>query len=202
MAMNSECGEPLKPATEEAGASNSEESPSWVIQAATINNLDELVALEEACFSDPWSRKSFEAELGGNQFSRVLLISDFNGEMKTQAIGYICVWLVFEEIRFMNLAVHPKFRRQGLAKQLICKALTLGLEADCYRGMLEVRQTNSGARNLYESFNFKTYGIRKSYYTNPTEDAILMSLEPLAARLKKDECGRVFGSQESIHSIS
>ena len=149
------------------------------IQVATIENLDALVALEEACFSVPWSRKSFEAELEGNKFSRVSIVLQSNPATEVKAIGYICAWMVFEEIRFLNLAVHPEFRRMGLARQLISKAITVGIEEGCCRGMLEVRASNHDARSLYESFHFQPHATRKSYYTNPTEDAILMTLEPL-----------------------
>ena len=179
-------------------------SNHWTIQGATFGNLDELVALEEACFSVPWSRKSFEAELEGNQFSRVLMIPHPEYGRKVQAIAYICVWIVFEEIRFLNLAVHPEFRRQGLASHLIREALRLGAEAGCCRGMLEVRETNTSARNLYESFNFRAYATRKSYYTNPTEDAILMTLEPLGPLVneRNEPRDKSVGSQTTIHRIS
>ena len=151
-----------------------------LIRRATLENLDALVALEESCFSVPWSRKSFEAELEGNQFSRVLIIPHSEGSQKVQVIGYICAWIIFEEIRFLNVAVHPEFRRQGLARQLIREVLRLGSAAGCCRGMLEVRETNTAAKNLYESFHFLTYATRKSYYTNPTEDAILMIRQSLS----------------------
>lgn len=172
------------------------------IQRASIENLDVVVALEEACFSVPWSRKNFEAELEGNQFSRVLIIPHPEYGQKVQVIAYICVWVVFEEIRFLNLAVHQEFRRQGLARQLIGEAIRLGIEENSCRGMLEVRESNDAAIKLYEHFKFQEYARRKSYYTNPTEDAILMILEPLAVLRKEDESGRSFGSQASIHVIS
>jgi ribosomal-protein-alanine N-acetyltransferase len=149
------------------------------IQVATLENINALVALEEACFSVPWSRKSFEAELEGNQFSRVFIVPHPKFRPEVKVMGYICAWMVFEEIRFLNLAVHPEFRRMGLATQLISQAITIGTEEGCCRGMLEVRASNQAARNLYESFHFQPHATRKSYYTNPTEDAILMTLEPL-----------------------
>lgn len=160
-------------------------SEKWKIHVATLENLDALVALEEACFSVPWSRKSFEAELEGNQFSRVFIVPHPKCVEETQAIGYICAWMVFEEIRFLNLAVHPEFRRMGLATQLISQAMTIGKEEGCCRGMLEVRASNQAARSLYESFHFQPYATRKSYYTDPTEDAILMTLEPLVLSSQK-----------------
>jgi [ribosomal protein S18]-alanine N-acetyltransferase len=151
-----------------------------MIRSATVADLEDLVNLEERCFSVPWSKKSFEAELNGNQFSRILVVP---GSMKASDIpllAYICVWVIFEEIRFLNLAVHPQFRRQGLAKRLILEALRIGIDQGCCRGMLEVRHSNQMAKRLYESLFFKEYAIRNSYYTNPTEDAILMMLEPIS----------------------
>jgi len=160
-------------------------SKPWNIRMATLENLDMLVALEVACFSVPWSKKSFEAELKGNQFSRILMIPHSKYGREVQVIGYICVWMVFEEIRFLNLAIHPEFRGRGLATQLIGEAIRLGREEGCCRGMLEVRESNHAAKKLYESFHFLAYATRKSYYTNPTEDAILMVLEPLARHIQK-----------------
>jgi ribosomal-protein-alanine N-acetyltransferase len=154
-------------------------SQHGVIRSATVADLDGLVNLEEVCFTVPWSRKSFEAELHGNQFSQILVIPDPMGSPGISLLAYICVWVIFEEIRFLNLAVHPQFRGQGLAKQLILRALHMGIAQGCCRGMLEVRHSNQTARKLYESFNFKEYATRNSYYTNPTEDAILMILEPI-----------------------
>ena len=160
-------------------------SNHWNIRMATLEDLDLLVALEEVCFSVPWSKKSFEAELKGNQFSRILMVPHSEYGLEVQAIGYICVWMVFEEIRFLNLAIHPEFRRRGLATQLISEAIRLGREEGCCRGMLEVRESNHAAKKLYESFHFQEYATRKSYYTNPTEDAILMTLEPLGRNIQK-----------------
>ena len=157
------------------------------IRIATSQDLDVLVALEEICFSLPWSRENFEAELSGNQFSRMLIIEDPDSPYETQAIGYLCAWVVFEEIRFLNMAVHPDFRRQGLARQLIGEALRQGSEGSCCRGMLEVRETNMPAQALYKSFHFQPYATRKAYYTNPTEDAILMTLEPLIPEIGRKE---------------
>ena len=149
------------------------------IRLATLADLDALVILEETCFSVPWSKKSFEAELHGNVFSQILVIPGPEEQPEIPLLAYSCVWVIFEEIRFLNLAVHPHFRGQGLAKQLILQALCIGNARGCCRGMLEVRNSNQGATRLYKSFGFEEYGRRSSYYTNPSEDAILMILEPL-----------------------
>ncbi len=174
------------------------------IRSATIEDLDALVTLEEACFAVPWSRRSVEAELEGNQFSRVLMIAHPEQTNDVRAIGYICVWIVFEEIRFLNLAVHSDFRRQGMGKQLIQEALGQAMAVGCCRGLLEVRATNMPAQALYKSFCFQSYATRKAYYTNPTEDAILMTLEPLipGPEERRHDRGKPIGSQSTIHTNS
>lgn len=156
-----------------------------VIRLATLADLDALVCLEQACFTVPWSRRSFEAELQGNCFSQILVVPGPRGHPEILLQAYICVWVIFEEVRFLNLAVHPEFRGQGLAKQLILRTLHIGSAQGCRRGMLEVRESNQMAKNLYESFEFKAYGRRRSYYTNPNEDAILMILEPLGQQVSE-----------------
>ncbi len=157
------------------------------IRVARPQVLYALVRLQDACFSVAWSRKSFEAYLTGNPFSRVLVVPHPDGnDASFPLIAYLACWLVFEELRFLNLAVDAAFRRQGLAKTLISQAIQLGLENGCKRGLLEVRASNHNARNLYQSLHFKEYARRKFYYTNPSEDAILMSLESLPSSSKHE----------------
>ena len=149
--------------------------------SATFKDLEALLALENACFTAPWTAKHFEAELQGNPFSRILAVPHpQSGSASPSIIGYICAWIIFEEVRFLNLAILPEFRRQGIAQRLIGEILGLAIHEKCHRGMLEVRESNFAAMKLYKSLNFKEYARRKAYYTNPSEDAILMSLEPIA----------------------
>ena len=155
-----------------------------LIRVAGPKDVDALVKLEEACFTTPWSRKNFEAELSGNPFSRLFVVSNPQGsESRFPLIAYSCCWVVFEELRFLNVAVSDDFRRQGLAKTLIFQSIQEGLQAGCQRGLLEVRASNHSAKNLYQSFRFTEYARRKSYYTNPDEDAILMVAEPLRSSM-------------------
>ena len=165
---------------------------TFSVKSATLHDLESLVKLERACFADPWSSKHFEAELEGNKFSRIFLVPHPNIKPGShEIIGYICAWLIFEEVRFLNLAVIPEFRRQGMAKRLIRGVLNLANEEHCQRGLLEVRESNLAAINLYKSLNFKEYARRKSYYTNPGEDAILMRVEPLSkTQYQREKEGR------------
>ena len=150
------------------------------ISKASLEDLEAMHDIEQVSFSVPWSRKAFEAELQGNEFSVILTArSEVPSGRMRPLVGYICVWLVFDELRFLNLAVIPTFRRQGVAEQLVARAIGLGFSKGTRRGLLEVRESNQAAQALYKKFGFTVYGKRKSYYTNPDEDAILMSLDPL-----------------------
>ena len=141
-------------------------------------DLDDVLAIEQESFSEPWTRGMFEAELMGNPFGR-FLGAFCHSEMPPakRLLGYICYWVVFEELRLMNLAVQPDHRRQGIASHLVRHAVEEGITQGTIRALLEVRAGNRLAQKLYETLGFQQYGRRRSYYTNPDEDAILMQLQ-------------------------
>lgn len=149
-----------------------------MIEPATAADLEEIVRIEEACFSAPWTRKMLEAELTGNQFSSFLVAKRMEKRPPgVQLAGYVCFWVVFEELRVMNVAVIPSARRQGIARRLIERALEIGRENSTTKGLLEVRASNDAARRLYGRLGFREVSIRARYYTNPIEDAILMEMK-------------------------
>lgn len=140
-------------------------------------DLDDVLAIEQESFSEPWTRGMFEAELLGNPFSRFLGAFGAGSEPhKKPLLGYICYWVVFEELRLMNLAVRPDCRRQGIASHLVRHAIGEGRTHGTTRALLEVRAGNRVGQQLYQALGFRQYGCRRSYYTNPNEDAILMQL--------------------------
>ena len=150
------------------------------IVQASLEDLGSILVIEKDSFSVPWSQKAFEAELVGNEFSTTMVARDGTlHEGRGPILAYYCIWVVFEELRFLTLAVHPAFRRQNIGSRLVVHALHLGVSKGTRRALLEVRESNQAARSLYEKFGFQHYGTRKSYYTNPDEDAILMTLDPL-----------------------
>ena len=147
------------------------------IGPAEPGDLDDLVRLEEACFSTPWTRKMLEAELSGNPFAHFLVARDTGSSGRV--VGYLCFWIVFEEVRVMNLAVAKEHRRRGVAAALVDRALRAGAAQAATRAVLEVRASNQAAIALYRRFGFVQVSTRRQYYSNPVEDAVLMELEPI-----------------------
>ena len=153
----------------------------WKIAPGTIRDLSDIVKVEEACFSAPWTRTMLEAEMSGNQFAHFLVAKHAveGGSSASPIIGYLCFWIVFEEVRFMNLAVIESMRRRGIARSLVATALQAGASQSAVRAVLEVRSTNEPAQALYHRLGFQRVGVRPRYYTNPVEDAVLMELQPI-----------------------
>jgi [ribosomal protein S18]-alanine N-acetyltransferase len=123
----------------------------------------------------------FEIELTDNPFAHVLTAHlEHTGQasdVSRELVGYVCFWVVFEELRMMNLAVAPHVRHRGIGRWLLQQAVTMGLEQGARRALLEVRASNAPALALYEQAGFFRSGVRTRYYTNPVEDAVLMELE-------------------------
>ncbi len=175
--------------------------PEFEILPATPDMLPDILSLEEACFSAPWTRKMMEAELTGNQFAHFFVaVHGGNSEALAGAsiIGYHCFWIVFEELRLMNLAVRASMRRQGVGRALAAEAIRLGLEQGAGRAVLEVRASNEPARTLYTRLGFVQVGTRPHYYINPIEDAVLMEMNPLVIQGGRHRDRAFAGGGESV----
>jgi ribosomal-protein-alanine N-acetyltransferase len=147
----------------------------WDIRKMRKSDLGQVMRIEISSFVSPWSRKSFESELKKDFGFSYTVVED------RQVIGYIIGWLVADEIHIANLAVHPQWRRQGIAKILMQKVIDQYPEFCWIR--LEVRRSNTAARNLYRQLGFREVGVRKRYYVQENEDAILMT-KYLSARMQ------------------
>lgn len=137
----------------------------------TAAQVSQVAALEKCCFADPWSENSVASELE-NPLSLWLVAMD--GE---RLAGYVGSQTVLGESDMMNVAVDGAYRRQGIGKKLI-EALVEHLKArESHCLTLEVRDSNTPARNLYASLGFSEIGRRKNYYRNPREDALILRKE-------------------------
>jgi len=172
----------------------------WQIVPATAAMLPGILELEEACFSAPWTRKMLEAELTGNQFAR-FLVATVHQELDSPVrsiVGYHCFWIVFEELRLMNLAVHESMRGRGIGRALAVEAIGMGLAHAATRAVLEVRASNEPAQRLYRQLGFAPISTRRNYYTNPIEDALLMEMDPLLMPAGSRHTRAMTGGDESV----
>ena len=139
------------------------------IAAMTLDDLDEVLDIERVSFQTPWSRSAFRYELTQNRVARSVVL-----RMGRELAGYLCLWEIGHEIHITNLAVHPRFRRRGVARALLGQTMEGARRSGVELLFLEVRPTNGEALALYESFGFSVIGRRKGYYFDTGEDALVM----------------------------
>lgn len=144
--------------------------PKFYIEDMKSEDLDEVMRIEEECFATPWPRQIFEMEIESPR--SLLNVARVGGAVA----GYIVAWMIYDEIHILNIAVHPDFRRMGLGESLLENCLDHFSGKGAKQAILEVRRGNSGAQKLYKKLGFEPIGIRKKYYTDTGEDAIVMML--------------------------
>ncbi len=134
-------------------------------------HVPQIAKLETVCFSDPWSEKSVASELA-NPLSLWLVAMDGD-----TVAGYIGSQAVEGEADVMNIAVHPDYRRRGIARELVNRLVAALGELGNYSLALEVRQSNAPAIALYEALGFHQVGVRPNYYRNPKENGLIYKKE-------------------------
>lgn len=139
------------------------------IRRLSLDDLDQLTALEGACFSAPWSREAYRQELEDNDLACYWgLFADH------RLVGFAGYWLILDEAHITNVAVAPDCRRRGLGRLLVQTLCTSCLAAQGRYLTLEARAGNLAALRLYEEAGFTREGRRRDYYDQPVEDAIIM----------------------------
>lgn len=137
-------------------------------------HIEELAELDQLCFAQPWSKKSFQEEIEENKLALYIV-----GEIDQKLVGYAGLWKVADEGHITNVAVHPDYRRRGIAKALLTVLLDFTEKEGVNFYTLEVRFSNVGAIHLYKEFDFEAAGLRKKYYEDNGEDAIIMNKKTL-----------------------
>lgn len=136
----------------------------------TIDDVQAVHKIELASFPTPWTLDSFYYEMTENQYAHYLVAEDETGEI----IGFCGVWLVIDAAQITNVAVVKSVRGQGIGETLMREAMRVAREANMDVMSLEVRVTNTVAQNLYRKLGFLDGGLRKGYYTDNQEDALVM----------------------------
>ena len=137
-----------------------------IIREMTREDIDAVVGVDNAAFSDAWKETTFceEAEKDYSHY--------FVCETDDEIIGYAGIWCIYETAELIRIATVPEFRKRGIAKELMQKVLECAEIYGCERMMLEVRRSNIPAQELYKKFGFNEISIRKGYYNG--EDALIL----------------------------
>lgn len=156
----------------------SDESPVKApceIVEMTLADIDAILEVERLCFPSPWSKNLFLQELHSRN-SKIFLARTHSPDQQ-KVLGYICIWFVCGEAHILNLACHPHFRRNRVAARLLEHCLHFSFGSGVRKVFLEVRASNYEAQALYALYGFEPLGLRKGYYSDTREDAIVMLLE-------------------------
>jgi ribosomal-protein-alanine N-acetyltransferase len=148
----------------------------WIVEPLTSRDeIDAVLAIEEASFTSPWTREMYLAEFDNHGVSYFYLARDANRDI----VGFCSFWRILDELHINNLAVAPSHRRAHAATELLTRVLEDGAKLGARRATLEVRRSNEPAQQLYKRFGFSVAGVRRDYYSNPVEDALVLWREGL-----------------------
>ncbi|WP_083953312.1 ribosomal protein S18-alanine N-acetyltransferase [Bacillus acidicola] len=139
------------------------------LRKATLEDLAGIMEVEHQSFSLPWTQDAFYNEFVHNQFAEYMVLIH-----EEKVIGYCGVWIIIDEAHITNIAVSPSFRGKKLGETLLGQVMNYARLKGAKTVTLEVRVSNSVARSLYKKLGFKEGGIRKNYYSDNQEDAIVM----------------------------
>lgn len=142
-----------------------------MIRLMSESDLDQVLWIEENNYSIPWKRSMFLNELKSNPYSNLFVVIH---QPTGSTIGYVCFWVVFDELHLLNLSIAARYQGKGLGTTLARWVIETGREHGAQKGSLEVRSSNYPARKLYESIGFRVRAIRPGYYHEPREDGLIM----------------------------
>lgn len=148
----------------------------YTIRRAHPKDIDAIVKLEMLCFACPWSRNAFFHDIVTNPLARYFVV-----EKEENVIAYGGIWLLPPEGHITNIAVHPDHRKKGVGKALLAYIIGKSEVEGMTCQTLEVRVNNYSAIALYHSFGFCEAGVRKNYYEDTNEDALIMWRDSSAA---------------------
>ncbi len=149
------------------------------IRPMQVEDIPEVYAIDVLSFSLPWSERSYRFEVTENTASSPWVAEAHFPDGSRRIVGMMVNWIILDEVHIATIAVHPDFRRMGIARLLLETGLREAFERGARMAFLEVRRSNTAAQKLYESMGFRVEGVRPKYYQDNQEDALLMTLNPL-----------------------
>jgi len=143
-----------------------------IIRKMETDDLDQIMEIENECFAVPWSKESFIYEIDYNKVSEYYIAI-----LGTEIVGYIGIWYILDEGNITNVAVRKSYRNRGIADEIIREVLKEAKSKKIEKIFLEVRESNNAAIKLYEKHGFIKIDVRKGYYKDNNEDAIIMLMQ-------------------------
>ena len=159
------------------------EKRPFQIRRMTPKDISEVFQIDAQTAALYWPEKSYHFEVEKNDASRCWIAVNTNGTI----LGFLILWLIVDEIHVANFAVHPEYQNQGIGTALMIHGLTCAWNEGARISFLEVRAGNHPAIHIYQEIGYEPAGIRKNYYQDNYEDAILMNLESEAYKKLLDQ---------------
>ena len=141
-----------------------------ITRATPLDDLTDVEALRRVSFANAWGAEALRWELKNTDVARLYLMRSPGGVL----VAYCACWMIFDELHINSLAVDGAWRRRGLARRLLAEVFRDSIAAGARSATLEVRQSNTPARALYESLGFRVEAVRRDYYQEPREDALIL----------------------------
>ncbi|WP_088547863.1 ribosomal protein S18-alanine N-acetyltransferase [Paenibacillus aquistagni] len=140
-----------------------------LIRPMSVQDIPQVMEVEHTSFTVPWTSDAFLNELNNNRFACYLVL-----EIEGRIAGYAGMWMIVDEAHVTNIAIYPDDRGHGFGELLLGELVRQALAMGMRKMTLEVRESNHIAQGLYRKFGFEPAGVRKGYYTDNQEDAIIM----------------------------
>jgi ribosomal-protein-alanine acetyltransferase len=156
------------------------------IAAMRVEDIEAVHAVERASFPVPWPAYAFRQELETNRLARYL-VARVGGEV----VAYGGIWMLVDEAHVTTFAVLPEHRHSGIGSRLLLALMDLAVELAASVATLEVRISNMDARRLYERFGFRPVGVRPRYYSDNSEDALIMTTDELPSTAMRERLERL-----------
>jgi tRNA threonylcarbamoyl adenosine modification protein YeaZ/ribosomal-protein-alanine acetyltransferase len=153
-----------------AGASMSGTGGWTIRRATTADDLEAVERLQQKTFTNPWNADSIRWELENTDVARLYVLQN----ARSETVAYCACWVIFDELHINSLAVDPAWRRRGAARHLLRHIMAEASASGATAATLEVRASNDAAKQLYEGLAFRVEGVRRDYYRDPREDALIL----------------------------
>jgi len=150
----------------------------WIDLLQGEDDLDGVLEVEAASFTNPWTREMYAWELQNRSVCHIYVVRT----PERRVTGFCAFWLVFDEIHINNIAIVPELRGRGIGTALLQRVIEEARRLGARRATLEVRASNEGARKLYERLGFYVAATRRNYYSHPVEDALILWRDDVVTR--------------------